>query len=842
MDDDPKRKSRIRAVDLNEDVTERKQDQELRLRNRISQIFLTVTKEEFVYAEVLDVVLEVMESKYGIFGYIDEDGAFVVPSMTRHIWDKCQVSDKRFIFPRDQWGKSTWPEAIRQMKAIYLNTPSNETPEGHIRIKRHISLPIIFQDEVIGLFQVANKETDYAESDVDRLTLIADIVAPVLNARLQRDRQEKACASAEAELSDAKDYTDNIIRSLTDTLLVIDPKGRIKTVNQATLDLLGYTEDEIIGKPVGMLLEEEGEEEEEEETALAETPLFKGERLKRLLKDGYIRDFEMNYLTKSGTIIPMLFSGSVMKDKEGKITSIVCIAKDIRERKSAEEKLEHFKNAVEGSSDAIGMSTPEGKHWFQNKAFDSLFGKVGDNPPAEVFVDQKEGEKVFKTIMAGNEWSGEVEMYGTDKEVLTVFLRANAIKDENRKIVGLIGVHTDITERKQAEMELKRSQEQLFQSQKLEATGQLAGGIAHDFNNLLTSILACTGFVREGIPEGDPKLDDLDEIKKAGERAAALTRQLLAFSRKQVLNPKVLDLNIVIEELQKLLRRTISEQIEIALRLAPTVRSVKADESQLGQVLLNLAVNASAAMPGGGRLLIGTADVQFPEPVTHNKFTIPAGTYVMCSVSDTGDGIASDTLDKIFDPFFTTKEVGEGTGLGLSTVYGIIKQSGGFVTVYSEEGHGATFRIYLPATQEPQTDSTEAQGSLDSLRGSETILLAEDDSAVRNVSLRILRNCGYKLLEASTGEEALRMSQDYKKPIHLLLTDVVMPGMDGAELARHIKSARPDTKIIFTSGYPGEVIFDRGNFISGRNFISKPFSPSALAALVRKSLDSPQKD
>jgi nitrogen-specific signal transduction histidine kinase/ActR/RegA family two-component response regulator len=398
--------------------------------------------------------------------------------------------------------------------------------------------------------------------------------------------------------------------------------------------------------------------------------------------------------------------------------------------------------------------------------------------------------------------------------------------------VGLVVTFRDITARKDLE-------EQLRQSQKMEAIGRLAGGIAHDFNNLLTAISGYCELLLMGLGTGDPLRRICDEITKAADRAAALTRHLLAFSRKQVLQPKVLDLNAVVSAIDPMLRRLIGEDLELTILSAPTLGRVKADRVQIEQVLVNLAVNARDAMPRGGKLIIETADVELDEAYVRRLVDVRAGSYVLLAVSDTGSGMDAETLAHIFEPFFTTKEPGKGTGLGLSTVYGIVKQSGGYIFVYSELNRGTTFKIYLPRVEEevplPDQNAVPAIPT----EGWETVLLVEDEQPVRALVREILQRNGYAVLEAGHGREALQISDRYPGPIHLMVTDVVMPGISGCELAEHLASRRPDTKVLYVSGYTDNALLNHDMTDPTIAFLQKPFTTYALARKVREVLDTP---
>ena len=422
---------------------------------------------------------------------------------------------------------------------------------------------------------------------------------------------------------------------------------------------------------------------------------------------------------------------------------------------------------------------------------------------------------------------------------IAIFAREKLPEDTLDAMYSIADIISQGIERKRTEEALRQSEELLSQSQKLEAIGQLAGGIAHDFNNLLTAINGYSELSWRMLRDEDPIRRNLEEIKKAGERAAALTRQLLAFSRRQVLQPKALDLNAVVSDLEKMLTRLIGEDIDLQAALDSKLGSVQADPGQIEQVIMNLVVNARDAMPGGGKLTIETANVYLDKNYVAPLNSIAPGHYVMLAVSDTGMGMDEETIQRIFEPFFTTKEVGKGTGLGLATVYGIVKQSGGNVTVYSEPGRGTSFKIYLPRIDEiaPSAEQRLNQESSEIPHGTETILLAEDEDVVRKLTCEVLEMYGYRVLEAANGGSALLICERETEPIDLLLTDVVMPEMSGRELADRLLKIRPEMKILFMSGYTDNTISHQGILEEGENFIQKPFSPESLALKVREILD-----
>jgi nitrogen-specific signal transduction histidine kinase/ActR/RegA family two-component response regulator len=387
----------------------------------------------------------------------------------------------------------------------------------------------------------------------------------------------------------------------------------------------------------------------------------------------------------------------------------------------------------------------------------------------------------------------------------------------------------DVTERRALE-------EQLRQSQKMEAVGRLAGGVAHDFNNLLTVIRGYSELMLEEFADSDPLRDEVEEIKKAADRASGLTRQLLAFSRQQVLAPKVLDLNIVVGNMERLLKRLLGENIRLGSSLANELGRVKADPGQIEQVIMNLAVNAKDAMPRGGKLTIETANADLDETYTHEHVGAKPGKYVMLAVSDTGSGMSQDIRQRVFEPFFTTKEIGKGTGLGLSTVYGIVKQSEGYIWVYSEPGRGTSFKVYLPRVDEPADARPAPEPAKSRYRGTETILLVEDEDGVRALVKQVLSRNGYTVLEARHGGEALLHCERRAEEIHLLVTDVVLEQMSGTELSSRLAQLRPGMKVLYISGYTDDAIVHHG-VKEGTHFLQKPFTTEALARKIRQVLD-----
>jgi len=440
-------------------------------------------------------------------------------------------------------------------------------------------------------------------------------------------------------------------------------------------------------------------------------------------------------------------------------------------------------------------------------------------------------KKAVMDAAAAGGWQGEVRGIKADGSEFPVALTTGPVRDESGQPVALVGVVRDLTREKALQV-------QLIQAEKLVSIGQLAGGVAHDFNNLLTVILGRCDLLLTRSPLEEPVRRGIDLISKTGQRAVTLTRQLLAFSRKQVLEPRVLDLNAVVPETAKMLERLIGEHIELVFRPAPDLGRVRVDPGQIEQVLMNLVVNARDAMPEGGRLTIETANVELGEDYVRGHVGAQPGAHVMLAVSDTGTGMDAATRARVFEPFFTTKAPGKGTGLGLAMVYGIVTQSGGSIWVDSEPGRGTTFKIYLPRVEEAPEAPAAAQRQPE--RGTETILVTEDDADVRTLVCEILGAYGYTVFEAGRPADALTIAERYAGVIHLFLTDVIMPEMTGRALADRLVALRPEMKVLYMSGYTDDAIVHHGTLDPGTHFVQKPMTPEALTRKVREVLDAPE--
>jgi len=532
----------------------------------------------------------------------------------------------------------------------------------------------------------------------------------------------------------------------------------------------------------------------------------------------------------------------VQKRTEELTSANEALQNEIDERKRKEEEIQRAHQELDQIFKAAAplcVIDSEFKMIRANDTFCSFLGLTSDDIIGKRCHDIWRGTACetpdcpMRMILAGSERLGyEAEKELKDGRKISCIVKAMPYRDLDGEIIGIVENIRDVTEHKHLEA-------QFLHAQKMEAVGRLAGGIAHDFNNLLTVISGNTELAMMSVDVNDPLQDELKQVQEAAIRASDLIRQLLAFGRKQVMELKSLNLNHIIENTHKMLRRIIGEDIELETILARYLWRVKVDPAQIEQVIVNLAVNARDAMPRGGKLTIETDKVELDESYTSIHPQIIPGKYAMMAISDTGVGMTEEVRAKIFEPFFTTKETGRGTGLGLSTVYGIIKQSGGFIWVYSELGKGTAFKIYLPMVPEAAETISQENKSPDLPRGTEAILVVEDDDNVRQLTCRILERQGYSVTQARTGMEACSMCHEIKEPIDLVVTDVVMPGINGAELMERIRIILPDVKVLFVSGYTSNVIVHNGILGTNTPYLQKPFNPNDLIKKVQGVLNLP---
>lgn len=510
-----------------------------------------------------------------------------------------------------------------------------------------------------------------------------------------------------------------------------------------------------------------------------------------------------------------------------------------RMRHQLMEREQLFRLISENAADMIAVVDSNGKRLYNSPAYERILGYTQEELASTSALEQVHPDDRAKVEEAAREAraggvgrSIEYRMRHKNGTWRQMESTANTVCNAQGKVESLIIVNRDITDRRHLE-------EQFRQSQKMEAVGRLSGGVAHDFNNLLGVIIGYAEFLQERLEAADPLRASVEEILKAGKRAASLTRQLLAFSRQQVLDPKVLDLRVAVTDMEKLLRRLIGEDIELTTAIDPQLGKVKADQGQLEQVIMNLAVNARDAMPQGGKLTIHLENTVLDQDyVRRYPYPVQPGQYVLLMVTDTGVGMDAETKARAFEPFFTTKEKGKGTGLGLSTVYGVVKQSGGYIDVESAPSAGTTFKIFLPRVHEEARMERQSVEAPATGRGNETILIAEDETSLRTLTSATLELNGYKVLQAKDGLEALEASRKHDGPIDLLLTDIVMPGMGGRALAEELGRERKDMRIVYMSGYTGQAVGSQGPVEPGSFYLHKPFTRQALTQKIREALDS----
>ena len=544
------------------------------------------------------------------------------------------------------------------------------------------------------------------------------------------------------------------------------------------------------------------------------------------------------YRRGDGTYANVADRGYIARDNTGAPIRMIGAMTDVTEKSRSEAAIRFQAQLLNAVQQAVVATDPEGLVVFWNTFAEKLYGwcaeeavgkQIEELTPSPFLRDH--AAEIVERGAAGESWTGEFLVQGKSGKAFPAMLTTSPVLDEHGTVLGYVRVSIDLTERRNLE-------EQFRQSQKMDAVGRLAGGIAHDFNNLLTVIRLNTEIIMDGFDPTDPRSEDVKQIRSAAERASSLTRQLLAFSRKQILQPRVLDMNSVVSSVEPMLRRLIGEDIAIASTC--TARGyVVADPGQIEQILVNLVVNARDAMPQGGTISVETQNVELDETYTSEHAPVIPGRYIMLAVGDTGVGMNRDTREHAFDPFFTTKEAGKGTGLGLATVYGIVKQSGGYVWIYSEPGHGTTLKLYFPEVSSAAAFKTGEYKVVakEQARGSETILLVEDEEAVRGLTSRILEKQGYRVIAAQHGREAMDIATREEGHIDLVLTDIVMPGMNGRGLVERLAGIRPRIKSLYMSGYTDDDIVRRGFIEPSKSFLQKPFTSEALLQTVRKVLD-----
>jgi two-component system cell cycle sensor histidine kinase/response regulator CckA len=655
-------------------------------------------------------------------------------------------------------------------------------------------------------------------------------IGPAIEAALRREQAQAEKVRAESALAASERRFRSLVQNSSDLVTIVAPDGTILYTSDSADRIVGYHPAEMVGTSLLGYLDQ-------------------GDisRVQGLLQNGNGRPsvagpVEFILRRADGSPVWLEAVGSNLLN-DPTIQGIVLNARDVSERKRADRALreseERYRDLFDNASDLVCMTAPDGSLLYANQSWQNGLGYGEDEIGAMKLLDlmhpesRERYDEVLQRVLAG-ERLDHVELIFVPKAGTPITVEGNlscTFKDGQPSVVR--GIYRDITER-------KRVEEQLRRAERMQAAGKLAGGVAHEVNNMMTGVIGFSEFLLRTLDDDDPRRADVEEVIKAGTRAADVTRQLLAFTRQQFLRPQVVQINSVIAEMEKMLRRSLGEDKLLELRLADAAGPIRADRGQLEQVLINLVLNARDAMAGRGRVTIETSNAIWDASYAqrHDGVDIPQGRYVMLAVSDTGCGMEREVLARIFEPFFTTKPVGQGTGLGLSTVYGIVKQSGGYVWVYSEPGQGSVFKVYLPeasAAKEPEPSGLFVADP--PAGGSEMILVIEDEEIVRNLASRGLKDHGYGVVEARNGTEALRYIREHPGSIDLVISDVVMPEMGGRELAQSLTLSDPGLPILFMSGYTGEDVVQRGLLDPGAPFQQKPFTPVTLATKVRAMLD-----
>jgi PAS domain S-box-containing protein len=708
-----------------------------------------------------------------------------------------------------------------------LLLPSADTGrEGYellaaLKVKSALLVPIVARGDAFGVLLLASNRTDLADAESDAFVRVARSVSMQLGEALALSRTFTKLTASEKQLR-------LLMESANDCIFVLDSEGRIRDANPATERFLARNRAALIGTRIRQFVEPS-----DLDRANAQFASF--------LQPGHFFTEARKFSRPDGSVVLGDLSASIV-ETEG--TSVLFgVMRDVTDRVRAEEALRaseaRFSRLYESGIVGIAIADVQGGLLEANDAYLGMLGYSREDLVAG---------RVAWSQMTPPEWQSADETAVAELAATGVARpwEKELVRKDGSRVPILIGVAmldypkciafaSDLSDRKRAEKALDERNEQLRQAQKMEAIGRLAGGIAHDFNNVLSVILSYGDMLLAEMKPGEPMRADVEEITTAGKRATALTRQLLMFSRQQVLEPRVLDLNEVLTSINNMLQRILGADVDLVSLPGKPLGRVRVDPSSMEQVILNLVVNARDAMPKGGQLTMETCNVVLDEAYARAHLGVKAGPHVMLAVTDTGTGIDKATLARIFEPFFTTKAIGKGTGLGLSTVFGILQQSGGSIWVYSELGKGTTFKVYLPRVDAP-IEMVRVYESPPTVRGSETILLVEDDDQVRIVAQEILQNNGYTVIEARSAGEAILHSEQHVGPIHLLLSDVVMPQMSGPELAKRLANARPSMKVLCMSGYTDDSIVRHGVLEAHLAFLQKPITPDSLTVRVREVL------
>jgi two-component system, cell cycle sensor histidine kinase and response regulator CckA len=655
-------------------------------------------------------------------------------------------------------------------------------------------------------------------------------IGPAIEAALERSRAHAQKAEAEAALAASEKRFRSLVQNSSDLVTIVSPEGTILYASDSAERIVGHTPGSLLGTSLLSYLDDRD--------VSAVEGLLKNANGKASASG----PIEFILHRADGSPVWLEAVGSNLLN-DATIRGIVLNARDVSERKRADRALreseERYRDLFDNASDLVCMAAPDGSLLYVNKAWQQGTGYGEDEIGRMQLLElvhpdcQAYYREVLERVLRG-ERLDHVELVFVPKAGTPITVEGNlscTFKDGQPSVVR--GIYRDITERKRVEEHLRRAE-------RMQAAGKLAGGVAHEVNNMMTGVIGFSEFLLRSLEPADPRRSDVEEIIRAGTRAADVTRQLLAFTRQQFLRPQVLSVNSVILEMEKLLRRSLGENNVLEFQLSPDAGELRADRGQVEQVLINLILNARDALVTNGRVTVQTANAEWDEVYAqrHGGVDLPLGRYVMFAVSDNGCGMDRDVQERIFEPFFTTKPIGQGTGLGLSTVYGIVKQSGGYIWVYSEPAEGSVFKVYLPEASSGKTAEPVPERRAEvPAGGTETILVIEDEDIVRTLASRGLRDHGYVVIEARNGTQALHYIQQHPGTVGLVISDVVMPEMGGRELGQSLARIDPDLPVLYMSGYTGEDVVQRGLLDPGAPFQQKPFTPAGLATKVRRMLD-----
>jgi PAS domain S-box-containing protein len=804
------------------DITARKQSEEslalyaARIQALLDLHLLAQAPTEQILDFVLEISLQVTRSQHAWVGMLDEaESVLTIHGWSKEVMSQCTITDKPILFPVAEGG--LWGDCIRQRTAVLVNDypalhPGKRgLPEGHVPMRRFLVVPALDAGRVVAVVMVANKAEDYTEGDITALTAMVNKTYEIL--RRKQDEEQLKHLQRQLEL---------ILNSTWEAVIELDLSGAITFANPATTRLLGFETQEMMGQDAHLLFHSKkpnGSHHPEEECPI-QTSIKEGTLL-AATEDVFCR--------KDGAVIPVEYTYSPSISEGLRVGGILSFW-DITARKEAEWA---FKSLISHAPLGVYIAQ-DGKFVMINPGFEAITGYreeelLGKETLLLVLPEDKGKvrEKAIGMLKKEVLLPYEFQVITKSGETRWVLETVASTRYKNQR--ATLGYFLDINEQKCLE-------KQFLQAQKMEAVGRLAGGVAHDFNNLLSVIFGYGDLMNQTLRPQDPLGRYLEKIREASDRAASLTSQLLAFSRKAILVPEILNLNDQLSGIEGMLSRLIGEDIEIRIVLEPALGAVQADPGYIEQIVMNLAVNARDAMPKGGKLTLETANVYLDEDYVRRHAHVTSGHYVRLAVTDNGQGMDAATQTRVFEPFFTTKELGRGTGLGLSTVYGLVKQSSGYIEVYSEVGHGTTFKVYLPRVQEAVAAVSAAKPITKDLHGSETILVVEDEDMLREIITRSLKIHGYTVLVARHGGEALLCCERHPGTIHLLLTDVVMPQMGGRDLSDRLTPLRPDMKVLYMSGYTDNAIVHQGVLETDVVFIQKPFRTKKLIEKIREIL------